>query len=156
MTDSTLAAPAAPDTAVPADVAELAAQLPVVQRGARWFWWIAGLSAVNVVIVLSNGQTRFPVGLCYTEVAEALFESELPLQVAFDALVVAGFVLAGRGATRGSARAFVVGMVAYVLDALIFLAAGDWVPVMFHALAMVYIVQGYRALRAAKQAAGFA
>jgi hypothetical protein len=92
----------------------LAESMPLVQSGARWFWWIAGL--------------------------------------VLDALVLGFFFAMGLMAQRGSVRAFYVGGVVYALDALLYLFAGDWMPVGFHVLVLFFIGKSALALRAALQA----
>ncbi len=155
MTDSTLAtAPAATAPAAPATLAELMKRLPGVARGARWFWWIAALSAVNVAIALSQGQTRFVAGLAFTDIAHELFASRLAIALVIDAFFIGGFALLGLKALQGAAWAFVVGIVVYVCDALVFAKFEDWMPVAFHAFALFYIGKAFLDLRAAKKATG--
>src|SRR5437588_12623571 len=55
----------------PEDVAALARQQELeahMRRGANWFFWIAGLSVVNAVISLAEGNRHFVVGLGITEI----------------------------------------------------------------------------------------
>lgn len=153
MTDSTLTAPrAAPDA--PADAAELARRLPGFIQGARWFWWIAGLSAVNVACDLAHADFSFVMGLAFTQIAHAFFQSNVAIALMVDALFIGGFYLIGLKAQQGQAWPFVVGVVVYVCDALIFLKLAAWLPVGFHALALFYIGKAYMSLRAAKRATG--
>ncbi len=156
MTDSTLAAPAAPGAAMPATVAELAARLPGVQRGARWFWWIAGLSAVNVACDLGHAEINFVLGLAFTLLAHAAFASSMGIALAIDVLFIGGFFLIGRQAQKGATWAFVVGVLVYVCDGLLYLKFEDWVPVGFHVLALYYIGKAFMDLQAAKKAVGLA
>ena len=127
---------------------------PVVQSSARWFWWIAGLSAVNVAMAMSQGQTRFVAGLAFTEIAHALFESNLPIAFLIDALFIGGFGFLGLKAKQGASWAFIVGIVVYVCDALVCVKAQDWMSAAFHGLALFYIVKAFIELRAAKKATG--
>ena len=156
MTDSTLAASAVPGAAVPATVAELAARLPGVQRGARWFWWIAGLSAVNVACDLGHAEINFVLGLAFTLLAHAAFASSMGIALAIDVLFIGGFFLIGRQAQKGATWAFVVGVLVYVCDGLLYLKFEDWVPVGFHVLALYYIGKAFMDLQAAKKAVGLA
>jgi hypothetical protein len=156
MTDSTLAAAPAPAaaSAAPATLAQLMQRLPGVVRGARWFWWIAGLSAVNVAIAMSQGQTRFVAGLAFTEIAHGLFASNIAVALAIDAFFIGGFGLLGLKAQQGAAWAFVLGIVVYVCDALVFVKVADWMSVAFHAFALFYIGKAFIDLRAAKKTTG--
>jgi len=129
----------------------LAESMPLVQAGARWFWWIAGLSAVNVGMQHSGSDTNFVVGLGITSAIDAVL-SGLPVAgLVLDALVLAFFFAMGLLAQRGSLRAFYVGGVVYALDALLYLAAADWLPVGFHVLVLFFVGKGALALRGALQ-----
>lgn len=155
MTDSTLAVtPVAAAPAAPATLAQLMQRLPGVVRGARWFWWIAGLSAVNVAIALSQGQTRFVAGLAFTEIAHGLFASNIAIALVIDAVFIGGFGFLGLKAQQGAAWAFVAGIAVYVCDALVFVKVADWMSVAFHAFALFYIGKAFIDLRAAKKATG--
>ncbi len=147
MTDSTLAA-----SRGPANLTELAHAIPGFIRGARWFWWIAGFSAINAAMNLSHSDTNFVVGLAFTLLAHAAFPTGIALVI--DALLVGGFFLVGLMAQKGQAWAFIVGAVVYVCDALVYMKFGDWLPVGIHALALYYIVSAFLSLQAAKKSAG--
>ena len=149
MTDSTLAA-AAPRTA--ANAAELAQALPAIARGARWFWFIAGFTAVNAALNMSHSNTNFVVGLAFTLLANATLAPGAALAV--DVLLVGFFALVGLKAKQGHAWAFIAGVVVYVADALVYVKYEDWLPVGIHALALYYIVTAFLALQSAKKAAG--
>ena len=148
MTDSTL--DATPRT--PANVAELAQAIPGFVRGARWFWWIAGFSAVNVAMILSHSSVNFVIGLAFTLLAHANFEPAIALVI--DALLVGGFFLVGLKAQQGQLWAFAVGVVVYLCDALVYVKYGDWMPVIIHAVALYYIGKAFMDLQAARKAAG--
>ena len=120
---------------------------PTVQSAARWFWWIAGLSVVNSVLAHSGSDTNFVLGLGMTLVADAVFVHAPVLAIAIDAIAVGLFFAFGLFGQRGKAWAFYVGLVLYVLDALIYVRFEDWMPVAFHALAIYFIGKGVLALR---------
>ncbi len=156
MTDSTLtAAPAAAaGPAMPANVAELAQRVPGFIQGARWFWWIAGLSAVNVACDLSHAEINFVLGLAFTQLAHAMFQSSIGIALAIDVLFIGGFALLGLKAQQGATWAFVLGVGVYLCDALLYVKFADWMPVAFHALALFYIGRAFMSLQAARKATG--
>lgn len=127
------------------------------RRGAGWFQWVAGLSVVNSLITMFGGGISFVVGLAVTQVVDGLFMSRggetpepgpLPvLALLVDILVAGGLALVGYFAGRGHVSAFVVGMVLYALDGLVFLLFGDLMPVAFHGLAFWYMWRGLSAHR---------
>ena len=148
MTDSTLAATAR----TPANVAELAQSIPGFVRGARWFWWIAGFSAINAAMILSHSNVNFVIGLAFTLLAHANLEPGLALAV--DALLVGGFFFVGLKAQQGQVWAFAVGVAVYLCDALVYVKYADWLPVAIHAVALYYIGTAFLSLQAAKKSAG--
>ena len=153
MTDSTLTAAGA-GPAMPATVEELAQRLPGFISGARWFWWIAGLSAVNVACDLAHANVNFVLGLAFTLIAHGVFASNIGAALVIDALFIGGFWFIGQQAQKGRTWAFALGVVVYVIDGLIYLKYQDWMPVAFHALALFYIGRAFMSLQAAKKATG--
>jgi len=122
---------------------------PIVQSAARWFWWIAGLSLVNIVLFQSGSHANFVVGLGITAVSDVVFASNKAIGFVIDALAVGFFVWMGALGSRGKLWAFYVGLAVYTLDALIYLSLKDWMPVAFHALAIFFIMKGVLSLRGA-------
>jgi hypothetical protein len=119
----------------------------IVQSAARWFWWIAGLSVVNIVLFQSGSETNFVVGLGITALSDVVFAGNKPIGFVIDALAVGFFLWMGAQGSRGKLWAFYVGLAVYTLDALIYLSFKDWMPVAFHALAIFFIMKGVMALR---------
>lgn len=126
---------------------------PIVISAARWFWWIAGLSLVNTVLVQTGNNLNFVVGLGITAAASVLFAGDKVIGVIADVIAIGFFVLMGWQAQRGRLWAFYVGIGVYTLDALIYVAFQDWMPAVFHALIIYFIAKGAMILRASKHAA---
>ena len=42
------------------------------KSGASWFFWIAGLSIINSIILLAGGQWNFIVGLGVTQIIDVI------------------------------------------------------------------------------------
>jgi len=130
-----------------------------LRNGASWFYWIAGLSVVNTAIILSGGQWSFIVGLGITQVIDSVahhvtLEAEAGTVLVakvmaggFDLLVAGMFVLFGWLACQRKAWAFVVGMVLYALDGMLFLLVSDFLSLGFHGFALFCIFAGFQALR---------
>ncbi len=128
------------------------------RNGASWFYWIAGLSVINSLIWWLGGGWTFLAGLAFTQIADA-FLSALGQELGGNGGIVAGivalttslivsgvFALFGYLAHQRNTWAFYVGMAIYVLDALIFLAFGDWLSFGFHLFALFGLFRGLRAL----------
>jgi hypothetical protein len=133
--------------AIGASPAAIAASLPGVISGARWFWWIAGLSVVNIVMFQSGSDTSFVIGLGMTAMSDALFSEAKMTGFVIDAIILGFFALMGLYAQRGKLVAFYAGIAVYILDALIYVSVQDWMSVAFHGLAIFYLVKGAMALR---------
>jgi hypothetical protein len=122
--------------------------------GANWFYWIAGLSLINSVIMLFNGRWSFLAGLGITQIIDAIANQISAaggsganiIALMMDIIVAGFFVFFGFMARKRQAWAFITGMVLYFLDALIFLLVQGWLSIAFHILALYYIYQGLRAL----------
>jgi len=144
------AGPQAPVAGQPT-AGEVALSSPAIRSAARWFWWIAGLSLVNVVMFQTGSKGSFVVGLGITALSDVLFANSKPVGFVIDAIAIGFFLWMGSQASRGKLWAFYVGLVVYSLDALIYLNVQDWMPVAFHGLAIFFIGRGALALREALQ-----
>lgn len=138
------------------------AQLQGLQQrglnGANWFYWIAGLSLINSVILLSGNDRHFVVGLGVTLVADVIAKvaSEHNPEVAtllkaiafgFDLVVIFGVVLVGWLARKRYQVVFALGMILYLLDGMIYVLVGDWMSVGFHAFVLFCLWSGFASFR---------
>jgi len=120
---------------------------PIVKSAARWFWWIAGLSLVNAVLLQAGSNVNFVLGLAMTTLAGVMFSAQLPIALALIAITIGFYFLMGLQAQRGKPWAFYLGLAVYVVDALIYLRFEDWMSVGFHAFAIFCIFKGVLRLR---------
>jgi hypothetical protein len=129
--------------------------------GAGWFFWIAALSLINSVILLSGGDTHFVVGLGVTLIADVVASgiAEQNPEIAgvakgiafgFDAFVAAIVCLFGWLSRRPVLPIFALGMVLYLLDGLIYVLAEQWMSVGFHAFVLLGMWSGFTAYRQMK------
>lgn len=127
------------------------------RNGANWYFWIAGLSMINSIVILSGSDWSFIIGLGITQVIDVI-ASELAEQteeaatvlklVAFGLdLFVAGIVVGiGVLARKGFVWAFILGMLLYALDGMLFFLVQDWLSIGFHVYALFCIWAGLQAL----------
>ncbi|MES2604000.1 MAG: hypothetical protein V4603_03625 [Pseudomonadota bacterium] len=120
---------------------------PEVQSGARWFWWIAGLSLVNAVMYYTGSDVSFVVGLAMTALT-SLFFTNMVVAFVVIAMLIGFYFAMGYLAQQGVLWAFYAGLGVYVVDGLIYLMFQDWMSVAFHVFAGFSIVKGM--LRAQK------
>lgn len=135
-----------PNPANKIDRKALVASSPRIARSARWFWWIAGLSLINTILMNSGSQTSFVIGLGFTIMSDAFFHAFKPAAFLVDAVALGFFYAMGYFALRGYRWAFIVGGVVYALDAMIYLYFQDFMPLAFHAWALFSITTGAIAL----------
>lgn len=127
----------------------------VLKSSANWFYWIAGLSMINTIVVLFGGNMSFVVGLGITQFIDQLaylFSKDLGKTISIVAffidLIIAGiFVLFGYLANKKYRWSFIVGMVLYGLDGLIFILFKDFLSLAFHAYALYCIFKGLKAIK---------
>lgn len=121
--------------------------------GANWFLWVAALSVINSIISLVNGRWSFLAGLGMTQVidgfaagvAESVGGAATAVALVLDLLVAGFFVGLGMFARKQQSWAFIVGMVVYALDAVIFILFGGWLSMLFHVYVLYRIYQGFAA-----------
>lgn len=96
--------------------------------GANWFFWIAGLSLLNSVVQLMNGRWGFLAGLGVTQFLDGIAKALVPrmggaaiaIAFAMDLMAAGVLVLFGLMARQKHTWAFVLGMILYGLDGLLF------------------------------------
>lgn len=119
------------------------------KSGANWFYWIAGLSLINSIIVMMGGEWSFIVGLGATQIIDALGkmmgENGKFISFGIDIIIMGVFVLFGFLCNKKYKWAFVIGMVLYALDGLLFLLIPDILSIGFHILVLFFIFSGLKA-----------
>lgn len=117
-------------------------------RGASWFYWIAGLTVINVAVWALGFTWAFVVGLGAVYFAAGLASGLGAGSVAayaMDAGIIAAFLLFGYFANKRHLWAFIVGMAAYMADGMLFLAVKDWFALAFHAFVLIMLFRGLSA-----------
>jgi len=138
---------------------EAAKLLQSMASGANWFYWIAGLSLLNSVIQMFESDRSFVVGLGITQVFDAIASAVAKetgpgagmvlrgIAFVLDLCVAGVFALLAWQAGKRRRWAFLLGMVLYFLDALIFLLVRDWMSLAFHAFALFGVWSGFSSLK---------
>lgn len=124
-----------------------------LKSGANWFFWIAGLSIINSLILLSGGKWSFIIGLGITQVIDAIgIELAKGAGIVgtififfFDVFVAGIFITLGILSRKTYRWAFLVGMILYAMDGLLFLFVQDFLSIGFHAFALFCIYGGFKA-----------
>lgn len=121
-----------------------------MKSAASWFTWIGGLSVINSALTSGGKQFSFTFGLGVSQIGDAFMASNSPGMHTLGFFISFGFsglfILFGWLA-RHWEPAFLIGVVIYGLDSILFLVAQDWVGFGFHVFASVLIISGYRTYR---------
>lgn len=128
-----------------------------IRSGASWFYWIAGLSAINSAILFFNGSINFVFGLGATQLVDGYAYAysdyygilSIVLGFSIDALLAGLFVYLGVMANRCRRWAFIAVMVLYALDSIVFIVFTDFIGIAAHLFALFFIFNAFRALNAA-------
>ena len=120
-----------------------------IQGAANQFYWIAILSLINLILLITDSSVIFPTGLAIASLLAALsYWLELTGRIfaALGALGTVGlFALFGYYGKKGANWAFIAGIALYTLDGIIWSFIGDWISVGFHALILFFIIRNLAA-----------
>jgi len=118
-----------------------------VRIGAKWFYWIGGLSLVNSLAAILGGNFHFVIGLGMSSIVDALAKQAgsagTVLDIVINGFIVGVFFLFGYFACKLQKWAFFAGMALYAADALLVLAASDFLSVAFHVYALYAVYRGF-------------
>lgn len=126
-----------------------------IKNSAQWFYWIAGLSLINTIILFTGGSLNFIFGLGITQVIDSLAYYMLQdignvityIAVGADVFIACIFILIGKLAAKRLKWAFITGIVLYALDGAIFLLWADYLSIGFHVWALYSIYLGIPAMK---------
>lgn len=135
----------------PADLKKYAEGNRMIKTAANWFYIIAVLSLVNSIsnflgsdwgFIVGLGMTQFLEGFLYALLGEVTIWG-LILAIIFSAT----FTVIGYYASKHKKNAFVIGMVFYGFDLLLFIIVVDVISIAFHAFALFMIYKGFKHLK---------
>jgi len=124
---------------------------------ASWFFLIACLSVVNSIIMFVSSDWSFIIGLGITQVIDGIsagiasaVEANAAIvfraiAVVLDAAFVGLFVVFGLLAKKGYRWSFIIGMLVYLLDSIIFVLAQDFISIGFHIFVLWGLYKGLSA-----------
>lgn len=131
--------------------------------GPGFFYYIAGISLLNSILFIFKVGFYGSLGITtvITYIAMAIVESAgggMGTAFIINAIgffinaFIAGMVaLVGYLSSRGHGWAYVIGMIAYTIDALVMLWIGDWLEVIVHMIFLFMLWKGWRTLRKIKK-----
>ena len=138
---------------------EIIIKMRQLNSGANWFNWIAGLSMVNTLIAISGSHWNFLAGLGSTQIVTAiatlpklnLGTAGIAIAIIFNLIISGILALFAYFAKKRQTWAFLVGMILYAVDGLIFLLGMDLLSIGFHIFALFFIFKGFQACREINQ-----
>jgi hypothetical protein len=111
------------------------------------FFVIAGLSAINTLLILANAPFVMAIGLAVTRIRA---EGQMGAVLAINAVAIGIFVALGFFASRGSKAAFIIGLLLYAGDTALLLLSENpalhIVSIIFHGIFLFSIFKGFRQL----------
>jgi hypothetical protein len=121
-----------------------------IKRGANWFYWVAVFSLLNFLLVVSDASLSFLIGLGTTNIFAHIgheLDARLLTCAGIATLVFIGlFIIFGYYSRKLKVWAFVIGMSLYFTDALLLVYIQDWLSLVFHIIALVFLFLGLNAL----------
>lgn len=124
-----------------------------LRDGASWFYWIAGLSLVNSLLVFFESDWSFISGLSVTKIIDY---TSYFLSIEFgnivsiiglilNLIIIGFFIVLGVFANKGRNWSFIVGFIFYGLDTILLVFMADFISIAFHLFALYSIFRGYQA-----------
>jgi hypothetical protein len=125
-----------------------------LKSSAGWFYWIAALSMINWIASIFNIGYSFVVGLGATQLVDGIAQTMITdlgseyatvlTVISFIAIlaIVGMYALFGYFGNKRANWAFIIGIAFYILDAGLFVWVQDWMPLIFHGLALFYLFRG--------------
>jgi hypothetical protein len=121
------------------------------KSGANWFYWIAALSIINSAIYFFKGSWNFIFGLGITQLIEGILiefgSIGITIAIILNSIILGIFLLIGRLSNKRKRWAYIIGMVIYSLDSLVFLLAADIWSIGFHGFALFSMYGGLKAMK---------
>ena len=123
-----------------------------------WFYWIPGLSLVNMILVIAGLKFRFIFGLGITEFINLVFldlakSLGFPFFVLVILLNILIFSVYGGLAVFGSKKNRTVilsGIIFYSFDILFLVFLADWLGILFHIFVLSFLINGYETINKIK------
>jgi len=153
-----------PSPLSPGEIATIEEYQTKVNKSAGWFFFIAGLSIVNTVLVHTEQSLSFVIGLTITQfidgfgigIADAVDNEAITpwLPYLFSAISICvslTFVLFGWFGRKCMRGAYLFGIILYLMDSLLLVLYPTFMSVIFHIIAVIALFQGWRLMGQIKE-----
>jgi hypothetical protein len=134
-------------------------QKGLILIGASWFLWIGILSALNLIAIIIHQNLQFIAGLginyfilgMMDGVRRATGVNLILLGYALTFIVSALFIFIWKKSKQENKAIYLIGLIIYGLDTIIFIFTKEWFSLGFHVFALLMLGNGYNALIAKKR-----
>ncbi len=126
-----------------------------LKSGANWFFWVAGLSLINTILILAGVNWGIGIGLAISQIVDIIaygvaheYSTNVSLYFAFiiDMVAAGIFVYIGYLARQKKEYAFIAGMALYAVDGSFYFTSFSIIGLGVHAIALFFMYRGYQAL----------
>lgn len=118
-----------------------------INKSYNWLLIIGLLSILNTIIIANNSKVHFIFGLGFTQVIDSVLYQLLGgfklLGILISSIFSGIFIIFWYFAKLKKNWAYIMGLILYSLDMLIFIYRKDWLSTGFHILALFFILSGY-------------
>jgi len=122
-----------------------------MKSGAGWFYWIAGFSIVNSILIHTGQEWGFALGLGISAILDGMAAgfggAASAIAIALNILACGIVILFGYFASKGHGWAFITGMILLGLDTALTGILQMWLSLALHLFALFCIFAGYKASR---------
>lgn len=143
------------------DVSSPEALRRAARFGSYWFYWIGGLSLINTLLFYAGAPIQLAIGLGFTQLVDGLVAAIFPqlyyLSLVINVVIAAAFVGFGYLSGRADITAFIIGLVVYIADGLLYVLLMFFgqelftiIPIIWHGIAGYGLWKGLRAARELK------
>lgn len=119
-----------------------------IVNSAGWFYFIGTFSIINSLLHYIGVNFRFNLGLGLSTIIEVM-ASTLNINwlgAIFSISLALLYLYIGNHARLLEKWAFKTGLIIYIIDTLIVLFVVDWINLVFHILALFFMIRGYKAI----------
>jgi hypothetical protein len=111
------------------------------ERAGNYFFWIAGFSVVNAVLIFFKSRITSALSLGVVDIINYMFPGGMTA-VIVTAIMVGIFAAFGVFSRKGSIVAFVIGMVLYAFDIIPLFFGSLWISIAVHAYLLYQLYRG--------------
>lgn len=121
-------------------------------KGGKWFYWISLLSSMNLIFLAIGMDRNFVLGIVIPYYISGFFLRfnfglSMVIEIIANILIIGYFTFMGILSNKMKITGFIAGLAIYILDtAIILIYIKNWTSILFHLIALFFIIQGLYSL----------